>query len=1782
MKRNRVLALILCFMLSLSCVQPVFAEELVQVTEVTQAVEETKTAEETARETEAVEETETTALSDEKLEGEENVQQEDSELSSEEQNTVKLSEVEKVSSDWIAEDFTYAPYEKLLYGCDYTRQITIKGTAIAGFSKSGEEKLLQNKDLVIPAKDDKGNTIVGIANEAFKGKGLTSVTFPEGMSVDYDDTVTHVVTKRGNFVIGDAAFANNNLTSVVLPEGVIACLPNSFQNNKLTSVKFPKTIWWIENLAFANNRLEKVNLPRTCDFLLEIHGMTFANNFIKSVRLPDFTEVVNKTVFFQNLGMEPIVNAPNENYKTYVVDGKTYNAGIVYMYTDNAGLANKDRIHHAGKETASQQSFVQKLVVNDGTPESQNPDQEWNISDFVIEGTVIKGLTESGIAKRAKNKDLVLPNCNATGQPITEIAAGQAGGFGVFASETEKFRSVYLPPFLVKVGDCAFLNSGLEEVTYPSNLKEIGIQAFSGNQLKSVVLPDTVTTLGGGAFSTNPKLERIVLSKGLTEIPGGAFGCSDKKNRMENLRNIELHEGITKIGSNAFAGNNFTSIEIPSTVKKIDRFAFSTKEYFTDPCTLVLHEGLEEIGSWAFRNKVITEVKLPKTVKKLDEKAFEKTYSSGEAGVVTKIFVESKAQYDDNKNLPDSDYHKLILTDTSVWTAEDFTYGEEDFELYPASESGNKLVVKAHIVTGLSEYGEGKLLVNKNLVIPAKDSKGKKVQGVGNSAFKKKGIESLVLPVVEKVTYDDTQWETTGKGNKERGDFFIGASAFLGNQLKNLELPEGLIYVGGSAFSSNKLNMLTLPKSIMMVASQAFAKNEIISLQFPEKTDFAFQADNMAFAINKICAVQLPANTEKITKWAFLRNIGMEPVTTGNTNEKKGGIVHMYKSEPGGEFINHVDAGTSNVQKLIVGQIPASLSPWGVNDFTYNEAGNVITGLSDVGKEKIQKNSILALPKEGPTGKAITELGNGVSTKGIFVYETVDKAYAPSSVTLPSTLTKIGDFAFALNMKKTYENAEMKEITFPEGLQEIGKTAFQFNKLEKVVLPDSVKTLGVAAFSGNQKLTSVKLSSDMKEVPQSAFNASPYTDVKIKEMVIPEGIEKIGKQAFAGTHVETVKLPSTVKVIEDSAFRNHQLSTLTIPGGTIGKYAFKVDQQGIPTTLKTLVLQEGVTEIGKESFFGSLVTEVELPSTIDASKLKAGTAIFGTKKAPKNPAVLLKTSDKQLAEKYANDPAKAYSHEFVYDKLAGTGWAAGDFTYDEATAAITGWSESGKEKAKTNKTLVLPDQTPAGKDVVAIGDKAFEITEGVKETKFGYESPNGMTSVSLPAKLEKIGTKAFIFNAFTEVDFTGIKEIGQEAFKGNQLTKAELPDTVTVLGQGVFAANAITSVRIPKNETLTVIPEGLFSMNIRLEQVEIPDTIKEIGQTAFAGARLTSLVIPKSVTKIGEKAFHLHHLTELTIPGNVKEIGASAFEGTYKATTLKNLTLEEGIESIGKYAFKEALLETVHFPNSVKIVGEEPFENNKGKEGSHVVEVTTRNKAHLAFGGKTYKVNYLLEASKDEAVLQQTEFEFTGQELKPEVKIDGLVQGEHFEVAYKNNVNAGTAIVEIKGIGNCVGTITKQFEIKTKELANMGEAVKLSYDTIEYSGKENKPVVTIEGLEEGKDFEVVYKNNVNVGKATVEITGIRNYTGTITKEFTITEKKEDPNKPGVNPDKPGVNLDKPGTGTQQNKPVQKPVQNSENTSPKTSDVAPVKTLTFTLVFAAAIIVFAMDRKRKMN
>lgn len=1565
----------------------------------------------------------------------------DAEASKEAAKAAENTGSKAVSDKWTTADFTYGEYEKLMYGCDNSRQFYVRGKVITGFSKQGEEKLKSNKNLVIPAKGPDGKHIVGIGESAFKEKGLESVQFPTGMLTPYDDPLAKTdeerVSRRGNFVIGESSFYGNKLKEVVLPTGVISVLAKAFERNRITKVKLPKTIWWIESQGFADNKITDVQFPVTTDFMMELHGMPFAFNNIKSVRLPDFTEVVNKFAFAFNPGM---TKAPEkdpwgkENILEKEFHKETRTAGLVYMYTDNPGLKDKlqNRLHSVEGKNTNIYSPYQKLVVCDGSEANQNPDKTlWNAKDFVYDKDgAVTGLSESGIAKRKVNKDLVIPSKTPDGKKVEEIGSTDSYT-GLFATEDEKFDSVYMPNTIQKIGDRAFCSSGLKEVAFSGTLTSIGMLAFSNNELTSVVLPDSVKYMGNGAFSTNSNIERIILSKNLKKIPDAAFGCSDKYHYMSNLTEIEIPDTVTKIGSRAFAGNNIHNIVIPESVKEIGEYAFSTKNYLNESCAVSLSEGLEVIGDNAFRNKAIAEIDLPSTVKGLKLNTFRKEYTSDGHkvnGSVTKVYVRNAEQYYDKKNFPDPKeeteaFHKLYLADPMTWTSDDYTYSKE--------ESG------ANEITGFSPLGERKLTENKDIELPEKDDEGNAVTGVAAEAFREKGITSVKCPYA--------------------GGFTIGESAFRGNDINELDLGSGITEIGNNSFRENRLTMVSVPASLKRIGESAFESNQIREVSFEDVDNNSPVLESRCFAGNKIQSVEIPKDTTSMKGNAFIGNTGKKKVETGTTEEQSGGVVYVYAATAGSvpDGLENISNGKSNVQKLIVGQIPAAEAPWGTRHFTYNNVvGNIVTGLSEEGKAKLKNSSELIIPSR-INGTAVTGIANGTEGIGTFGYTEGGKTYVPKKVILPRTLKNIGDYAFDASAEGV---SGLTEIELPDQLETIGNYAFRNSKATELQIPKSVKTIGKGAFEVTDKngaaLEKVSLSMGLTSIPENAFRGQ-----KLKSVTLPKSITEIGSGAFADNKVENLALNEELKTIGNNAFENHQLKKLVLSDNVteIGNSAFAVTDSNLKKTLTELKLNRKLKSIGENAFGRSAVKETELPDSVEvlpASAFNGNTVV----------AEVWTSSDKQTTGEapYEKVAAEGDGHQLKYDKLVGTGWGYSDFVYSEDGKTIVGLSKSGKDVRMSNHHLVLPDKASreAKEYITVIGEEAFAFSDReVTVGKYDCTSPNGFQSVKFPKYLERIEAKAFEYNNLrnhdkdgnvvnTPTETTGedhfladqkyLTYVGGSAFRGNHLCNVELPNSVTAVGDGAFSMNNIYKLKL--SDKMTVIPSGAFSMNIRMSSITIPAGVKEIGQTAFAGARLKSLTIPKSVTKIGRKAFHLHQMKSLTIPGNVKEVGESAFEGTYKAASLEKLTIENGVKTIGERAFKEGHLSTVVLPDSVESIGKAAFQNNTGNTriSGHPVLVLTNNSKLLKVNtaDENFRVQLRSLAKNGTKVSGVKNKTYSGKSQTQKVSVKNslmtLNSGSEYKVSYSGNKSVGTAKIKIIGTGNYNGTITKTFKINPK------------------------------------------------------------------------------------------------------------------------------------------------------
>ena len=160
--------------------------------------------------------------------------------------------------------------------------------------------------------------------------------------------------------------------------------------------------------------------------------------------------------------------------------------------------------------------------------------------------------------------------------------------------------------------------------------------------------------------------------------------------------------------------------------------------------------------------------------------------------------------------------------------------------------------------------------------------------------------------------------------------------------------------------------------------------------------------------------------------------------------------------------------------------------------------------------------------------------------------------------------------------------------------------------------------------------------------------------------------------------------------------------------------------------------------------------------------------------------------------------------------------------------------------------------------------------------------------------------------------------------------------------------------------------------------------------------------------------------------------------------------------------------------------------------------------------------NRVVEVSKDMACTYNGKvkepkptliYTFVNETTGVEIPYD-MQEGKDYEIiAYENNINAGTAKIIIEGINAFKNTREITFTISPCELSDTEIA---DIPSAEYCKEDICPEPEIrigdKVLEKDVDYTLEYENNRNRGTASVVITGKGNLTGTITKNFEITPR----------------------------------------------------------------------------
>ncbi|MEI3228848.1 MAG: leucine-rich repeat domain-containing protein [Lachnospiraceae bacterium] len=323
----------------------------------------------------------------------------------------------------------------------------------------------------------------------------------------------------------------------------------------------------------------------------------------------------------------------------------------------------------------------------------------------------------------------------------------------------------------------------------------------------------------------------------------------------------------------------------------------------------------------------------------------------------------------------------------------------------------------------------------------------------------------------------------------------------------------------------------------------------------------------------------------------------------------------------------------------------------------------------------------------------------------------------------------------------------------------------------------------------------------------------------------------------------------------------------------------------------------------------------------------------------------------------------------------------------------------------------------------------------------------------------------------SEIDGKKVTAIGGSAFNDcDSLTSVTLPNSITRIGSGAFAeCGSLTSIKIP--DSVTTIGENAFFECVNLTSVTLPKSITRIEENTFGDCKsLTSIMIPNSVTAIENNAFDsCSSLTSVTIPDSVTAIENNAFN---YCSSLTSVIIPDSVTAIGSSAFDGcSSLTSVTLPNSITRIEENAFSACKSLT-SITIPASVQEIASGAFSWcENLKQVVLLNPNTQ---IDQTAFTHT------------LWQDQNQTAADSNS-----------------STTT---EPTTYVLSNVSPSVK----SVIYNGGEQKPSVVVMDtagqVKDASNYTITYSNNVNVGQATITVTGIGNCTGTVTATFTILPK----------------------------------------------------------------------------
>ena len=638
----------------------------------------------------------------------------------------------------------------------------------------------------------------------------------------------------------------------------------------------------------------------------------------------------------------------------------------------------------------------------------------------------------------------------------------------------------------------------------------------------------------------------------------------------------------------------------------------------------------------------------------------------------------------------------------------------------------------------------------------------------------------------------------------------------------------------------------------------------------------------------------------------------------------------------------------------------------------------------------------------------------------------------------------------------------MTELTLPDSVTTIGEYAFQdCDGLTAAVISDSVTSIGAYIFAHCDSLKDVRLGTGITRIPAYALNLCS----ELQKIVLPYRVSTVDANAFTNcTKLTEITIPRETASISTSAFSYPDRLTIY---GISGTYA------------ETYANQIGAAFVNRE---------------VHAEKITLNHTALSMLKGAKQALVM-----RVEPEDFTDEVVWAGNNPDILEVDS-----AGKITA-KAVGTATVRVAVGSQTASCTVTVVQP-VTSVSLNKSSLSLDAFEeytLTASVYPADAADKSVEWTTSDETVAKVTQNGKVIPLSKGTAVVTVTAKDGSGKKA-----------QCNITVISEGTLCTqysqlesthnydnntNKIWKYVYSGAKTLEITFDNRTNVDEGFDYLYIYDrSDKEIKKATGTELANKSIQINGDTVKIklvsdGAVTAWGFKVSKISVDGKI--IGAD------EETPEESETPEELETSTDENPTEE--------PSTEEDSDESPTEEppTESEETSSTQESSTEP-------DESVKDGFVITGIKT--------ITYTGNAVKQNPKVyynkHLLREGTDYTLSYKNNKNAGQALITVKTKGNLTGTVTKTFQIQPRQINDSNVIIEDAVYSFDKKIHKKAPTITYRGkkLKQGKDFEVVDYGTGDysaIGTYTMKIKGLGNYTGSFDNaKVIIVDKDKNLNK----------------------------------------------------------------------